>query len=227
MDDLKNIPKKNARRRGVMKGAAVTAGLAGAYTAPVIQKIAVSVAQAAGSVVTGQCVKYSLGGQSTVTSTLGGTNGPTFIVTATLSSTIDATLSGIVHCCSAGCAAPSGNNLQVSWTDNGNNTAHFHDAGLVSCSSADVQPGGRNPVQFPNQITLTWDGDYNLGGSGGTGTCRLQGTFTDLFESGIVVDQTNMTLTSTGGAKPSGTVLITTGGTETSGNYQALQVTSC
>lgn len=232
MNDLKNIPKMNARRRGVMKGAAVTAGVAGTYMAPAIQRVAVSVAQAATTSVPGQCVKFSLGGQSPVTSTLSGTNGPQVIVPAILTaiqsgSTFDATLSGIVHCCNAGCSVPNGNNLQFTWSDNGNNTAHFQDAGLVSCSFACIPPGGRNPVTCPNQITLVWNGTYNLGGSGGTGTAQLTGTFTDLFESGITTDKTNMTLKSTGGAVTAGTVLATTGGEETSGNYQALQITTC
>jgi hypothetical protein len=229
MDSLKTIPKKNARRRGVMKGAAVGAGVVGAYSAPMIQKIAVSVAHAA-SPVGGSCFKFSLGGQFTANGTLSGglTASATkkYVLTvmsdtATLTgASTDTQLSGIIFCCTGNCAIPNGDNLQIGWQEegqNGQNVFHLTSVTSVSCNISNPN-SPQVPLPSPNTLNLSATGTYNLAQGGGTGTATLVGTFVDNGEiGGVNNDATSITIT-----LDNGTVISIQGSTLQTGNYTVL-----
>lgn len=225
MNDIKTIPKVSAKRRTVMKGAAASAGAAAVYAAPAIQKIAVSVAQAA-SPVPGACFKFSTGGQFSATISGGGL-APAATYTLVISG-YDATLaasntqlSGIIFCCTGNCAIPNGDNLQIGWTQdgvNGNNSWHLDTVVSVSCSISNPN-SPQVPLPSPNTLNLVADGSYNLAGGGGTGTARLTGTFIDNGEiGGVNNDATTIQLVGTSGPLL-GQTLTFSASTLQTGNY--------
>lgn len=178
MDDLKTIPKKNARRRGVMKGALATAGAAAAYAAPTVQKVSVALAQAVPPSQPGGCNPWTIGGQIEASAT-NGANGIFALSTSpvTFADPTDPTftLSGNADCC-VGCAPKV--SLVVRW---GSPASTFtirtvqNDPVSTCCYAAGPcysGPPDSNITQ--NGIYISGTGDYNLSGGGQTGRATIE-----------------------------------------------------
>ena len=243
MNDLKTIPKVSAKRRTVMKGAAATAGVAAVYAAPSMQKIAVSVAEAAvGSVQTQSCTRFQCAGQVDV----GGTSG--FIAGAASQSLSPASLTYPATTATAGpspqdpydptitehifcpitctCNGVPNAALNVVWADpaGGNSNFHFKLDSLVTSTCSITQPNGANPSDSPNVISFTGLGTLSPPSGADITGVSIQGEFADLGEPG----QHNKTDTTKLAIWKGSTVYLDISGTSTdpnTGNYQAFEVT--
>jgi hypothetical protein len=188
MTDLKTIPRKNARRRGVMKGTMATAGAAAAYAAPVALKMSVATAQTTGqSVSVVQCWRIQVGGRFTTTPVLGASS----VAWVELVPQIGAAAGDLQFSnhivCPATCTCPPVPALTLHYPapDGSQPDIMFK---LTSETSAQCIFGTEAdvPVDLPDTFIWTGIGDLTQGGTDIALGVTIEATFTDLGEPGGV-----------------------------------------
>jgi hypothetical protein len=185
MTDLKTIPRKNARRRGVMKGTMATAGAAAAYAAPVALKMSVATAQTTGqSVSVVQCWRIQVGGRFTTTPVLGASSVAYVAIDPILGAAAgDLQFSNHIVC-PATCTCPPVPALTLHYPDpNGGQDIQFK---LTSETSAQCVFTGdaEQPVDLPDRFIWTGIGDLKQGGTDIALGATIEATFDDLGEPG-------------------------------------------